>query len=222
MYIEHETAARSMLRKRHIVAVHRFTLANVTTTCSHSTYLPTKRIYSALLDNQQGLWYTASVKLARSSVYSDTPCEYNRYSSFWQERRHMRMPKASATQPPLSSRPLGKIEVLPNAIHSIAVQAASECYGVLGIASPRLHNGQAVLLSPEQSNQGVRVTRVNKQLVIEIYVVLEYGLRISEIAHNIMSGVKFSTEKMLGLPVAQVNVNVQGLIHGPTLQTKKD
>lgn len=134
----------------------------------------------------------------------------------------MRMPKASAIQPQLGSRPLGKIEILPNAIHSIAVQAASECYGVLGIASPRLHNGQAVLLTPEQSNQGVRVTRVNEQLVIEIYIVLEYGLRISEIAHNIMSSVKFSTEKMLGIPVAQVNVNVQGLLHGPTLQTKKD
>ncbi len=134
----------------------------------------------------------------------------------------MRMPKASAIQPQLASRPLGKIEVLPNAIHSITVQAASECYGVLGLASPRLHNGQAVLLTPAQCNQAVRVTRVNNQLIIEIYVVLEYGLRISEIAHNIMSGVKFSVERMLGIPVAQVNVNVQGLIHGPTLHTKKD
>jgi uncharacterized alkaline shock family protein YloU len=132
------------------------------------------------------------------------------------------MPKASAIQPQHGTRPLGKIEILPNAIHSIAVQAAYECYGVLGIAAPRLHNGQAILLSPEHSHQGVRITMVNKQLVIEIYVVLEYGLRISEIAHNIMSGVKFSLEKMLGIPVAQVNVNVQGLLHGPTPQTKKD
>jgi uncharacterized alkaline shock family protein YloU len=134
----------------------------------------------------------------------------------------MRMPKAAAIQPQHGSRPLGKIEVLPNAVHSTAVQAAYECYGVLGIASPRLHNGQAVLLPLEQSNQGVRVSVIDKQLVIEIYVVLEYGLRISEIAHNIMSSVKFSLEKMLGMPVAQVNVNVQGLLHGPTQQTKKD
>ena len=134
----------------------------------------------------------------------------------------MRMLKASAIQPQHGTRPLGKIEILPNAIHSIAVQAAYECYGVLGIAAPRLHNGQAILLSPEHNHQGVRITMVNKQLVIEIYVVLEYGLRISEIAHNIMSGVKFSLEKMLGIPVAQVNVNVQGLLHGPTPQTKKD
>ena len=127
----------------------------------------------------------------------------------------MRMPKTSAIKPQHGVRPLGQIEVLPNAIHTIAVQAITECYGVLGIASPRLYHGQAVLLPPEQSNQGVRVHIVNDQLIIEVYVALEYGLRISEIAHNIMSKVKFSTEKMLGIPVAQINVNVQGLIHSP-------
>ncbi|WP_161975630.1 Asp23/Gls24 family envelope stress response protein [Tengunoibacter tsumagoiensis] len=130
------------------------------------------------------------------------------------------MPKASALQPQDGSRPLGKIEVLPNAIHSIAVQATYGCYGVLGLAAAHLRNGQAVLLAPEQSNQGVKVTITNDQLIIDVYVALEYGLRISEIAHNIMSSVKFSTEKMLGIPVSQVNVNVQGLIHGPSTEKK--
>lgn len=107
--------------------------------------------------------------------------------------------------------PLGKIEVLPNAIHSIAVQAISECYGVVGIAAPRLRFGRPVILEPEQQNQGVQLRIINDQIVLDVYVVLEYGLRISEIGHNIMSGVKFSVEKMLGVPVAAVNVNVQGL-----------
>jgi uncharacterized alkaline shock family protein YloU len=121
------------------------------------------------------------------------------------------MSKISAIQPQNGLRPLGKIEVLPNAIHSIAVRAISECYGVVGITAPRLHNGRAVLLLPEQCNQGVRVRVVNEQIIIDVYVALEYGLRITEIAHNIMSSVKFSVEKMLGTPVSQVNVNVQGL-----------
>ena len=126
------------------------------------------------------------------------------------------MSKVSAIQPQQGSRPLGKIEVLPNAIHTIAMQATSECYGVVGLTAPRLRNGQAVLLPPEQSNQGVRVRVVNEQIIIEVYVALEYGLRMSEIAHNIMSSVKFSIEKMLGVPVAQVNVNLQGLRHSPS------
>ncbi|HTI14460.1 MAG TPA: Asp23/Gls24 family envelope stress response protein [Dictyobacter sp.] len=126
------------------------------------------------------------------------------------------MPKASSTiQPQHGSRPRGKIEVLPNAIHSITVQATLSCYGVLGIASPHLRYGHAVLLTAEQSNQGVQLDISNDQIAVEVFVVLEYGLRISEIAHNIMSNVKFSIENMLGIPVTQVNVNVQGLIHGP-------
>jgi uncharacterized alkaline shock family protein YloU len=133
----------------------------------------------------------------------------------------MHMSKASAIQPQYGSRPLGKIEVLPNAIHTIAKKATSECYGVVGITAPRLHHGQAVLLKPEMSNQGIQVRVVNDHIIVEVYVALEYGLRMSEIAQNIMSSVKFSIEKMLGVPVAQVNVNVQGLGHGPTPQGQK-
>jgi uncharacterized alkaline shock family protein YloU len=126
------------------------------------------------------------------------------------------MSKASAIQPQSSSGPRGKIEVLANAVHSIAVQATCECYGVLGIASPHLRNGQAVILPPERFNQGVRVSILNDQLIVDVYVALEYGLRITAIAHSIMGNVKYSIEKMLGVPVTQVNVNVQGLLNGPT------
>ncbi len=125
------------------------------------------------------------------------------------------MSRTSAIQPQDGVRPLGRIEVLPHAIHTIAAQAVCESYGVIGIAAPRLRNGQAVLLSPEQIDQGVQVRILHEQLVIEVYIIVEYGLRMSEIAHNIMSAVKFSVEKMLGIPVQQVNVNIQGLGHGP-------
>ncbi|TMB88963.1 MAG: Asp23/Gls24 family envelope stress response protein [Chloroflexi bacterium] len=134
----------------------------------------------------------------------------------------LHMSKASAIQLPHGVRPLGKIEVLPNAIHTIAMQATSECYGVVGLTAPRLHNGQAVLLPSEQSNQGIQVRVVNEQIIVEVYVALEYGLRMSEIAHNIMSSVKFSIEKMLGVPVAQVNVNIQGLSHSPSFSSNQN
>lgn len=130
------------------------------------------------------------------------------------------MSKTPAILPQQGSRPLGRIEVLPNAIHSIAVRAIIECYGVIGITSPRLHNGRAILLPPEHCNQGVQVRLINGQIIIEVYVALEYGLRITEIAHNVMSSVKFSVEKMLGAPVSQVNVNVQGLSEATESITK--
>ncbi len=131
------------------------------------------------------------------------------------------MTKTSAVRPQQGTRPRGKIAILPNAIHTIATQATSECYGVVGIAAPRLHNGQAILLPGEQCSKGVQVRVVNDQIIIEVYVILEYGLRMSEIAHNIMSSVKFSIEKMLDIPVAQVNVNIQGLAHSASLEAKE-
>ncbi len=132
------------------------------------------------------------------------------------EREIMQLSKPSTIRPEHGARPLGKIEVLPKAISTIAIQAICECYGVVGLAAPRLHNGKAVLLPEEQNHQGVQVRVVNDAIVVEVYVALEYGLNMSVIAHNIMSSVKFSIERMLDVPVTQVNVNIQGLSHSPT------
>ena len=106
---------------------------------------------------------------------------------------------------------LGKIEVSPVAIATIASEAVLECYGVVGMASSSLRHGLAELLGQESSRRGVDVKLADSQIVIDLYVVLEYGMRISEVAHNIMESVKFNVEKVLGIPVVQVNVHVQGL-----------
>jgi uncharacterized alkaline shock family protein YloU len=58
---------------------------------------------------------------------------------------------------------------------------------------------------------GVAIDFAERRVVIDLYVVVEYGTRISEVASNVASGVKFSVEQALGLPIVQVNVNVQGV-----------
>lgn len=107
-------------------------------------------------------------------------------------------------------RRLGRIEVSPTAIAGIASQAVLNSYGVVGMASKSLVGGLAQLLHPD-SRRGVEVKLEDDRIIIDLYVVIEYGTRISTVAHNIMSSVKFSVEKALGVPVSQVNVNVQGL-----------
>ncbi|NLS79747.1 MAG: Asp23/Gls24 family envelope stress response protein [Chloroflexi bacterium] len=106
---------------------------------------------------------------------------------------------------------LGRIEVSPLAIATIASRAVLGCYGVVGMASNSLRNGLEQLLGQENSRRGVQVKLVKDQIVIDLYVVLEHGLRVSEVAQNIMESVKFNVEKSLGIPVAQVNIHVQGL-----------
>jgi uncharacterized alkaline shock family protein YloU len=105
----------------------------------------------------------------------------------------------------------GRIEISPLAVASIASLAVLESYGVVGMASRNIKDGLVELLAPSASYRGVDVKIVGGAITVDLYVIIEYGVRISEVAHNIMSSVKFRVEKTLGMPVTEVNVHVQGL-----------
>jgi uncharacterized alkaline shock family protein YloU len=105
----------------------------------------------------------------------------------------------------------GSIEVSQRAIATVAGRAVAECYGVVGIAAYRPRFTVVELLPPEHYSRGVVVRFDHDHVTIDLYVVLEYGLRITEIAHNIMASVRFAVEQSLGLRVVRVNVNVQAL-----------
>ena len=107
---------------------------------------------------------------------------------------------------------LGSIEISPVAVASIASQTVLRCYGVVGMTSRTVRDGLAELVHPSESpRKGVQVELAADRITIDLYVIVEYGVRVSEVAHNIMQSVKFNVEKMLGVPVAEVNVHVQGL-----------
>ena len=101
---------------------------------------------------------------------------------------------------------LGKIEISPAAVASLSSHAVLKTYGVVGMSLRNL-----VQILSRDSKRGVSVRIEGGEIVIDLYVIIEYGTRISEVAHNIMENVKFAVEKALGVPVSQVNVYVQGL-----------
>ncbi|MBP7688454.1 MAG: Asp23/Gls24 family envelope stress response protein [Thermoflexales bacterium] len=105
---------------------------------------------------------------------------------------------------------LGRIEISPTAVATVAANAVTQAYGVVGLAAK---NATDQLLSQLTGdvNHGVDVRFVNNEAVIDLYVIIEYGTRIVSVAHSVQNLVKFSVEKALGLPVASINVHVQGL-----------
>jgi uncharacterized alkaline shock family protein YloU len=109
------------------------------------------------------------------------------------------------------SASLGRIEVSPRVVATIVGHAANECYGIVGMAARGLRDGIAERLNRENLHRGVEVRVDGAGLSIELYVIAQYGTRISEVAHNLMSAVSYSVEKTLGIPVHEVNVNVQGI-----------
>jgi uncharacterized alkaline shock family protein YloU len=111
----------------------------------------------------------------------------------------------------VQARQWGRIEVFPSAVAAIAGHAALRCYGIAGMAARGLRDGFAELLRRESVDRGVEVVEVEGGLAIDVYVIVQYGIRISEVAHNLQETVKFEVERSVNVPVARVNVNVQGV-----------
>ena len=111
----------------------------------------------------------------------------------------------------VQSRQWGRIEVFPSAVGAIAAHASLGCYGIAGMAARGLRDGFAELLRRENADRGVEVVEIEGGLEIDVFVIVQYGIRISEVAHNLQQTVKFEVERAVNVPVVQVNVNVQGV-----------
>jgi uncharacterized alkaline shock family protein YloU len=107
---------------------------------------------------------------------------------------------------------LGSIHVADNVLAIIAGSAAMECYGLVGMASRKqLKDGIAELLGRENLTRGVEVRREHEETHIDLYIIVSYGTKISEVAHNIQSKVKYVLNEVIGLSVDQVHIFVQGV-----------
>jgi uncharacterized alkaline shock family protein YloU len=105
----------------------------------------------------------------------------------------------------------GRVEVTPGAVAALAASAVGEVYGVVGLASRHSRPALAELLHKDEGSKGVEVSLDGDRVVIDLYVILEYGTRIITVAENIMSSVKFAVEQALDPTTVEVNVNVQGI-----------
>src|SRR6184192_1014372 len=102
--------------------------------------------------------------------------------------------------------------VLPNeVIAQIVGLSVLECYGVVGMAATSLSQGVARLLSRERLDQGVSVRRDRDGLAVDLYVVVEYGLNLAEVAANVRSRVQYQVEKLTQMPVHSLQIHIQGV-----------
>lgn len=111
-----------------------------------------------------------------------------------------------------SQRPLGIIDVSSEAIAMVAGIATLECFGVVGMSSRSVQDGISELLyGKENLTKGIEVRIEGDQVILDLYVVVEYGTKINEVAHNVIENVRYAVEDKLGLSVSRVNVNVMGV-----------
>jgi len=103
----------------------------------------------------------------------------------------------------------GRIAITPAAVAQIVGAAAAESYGVVALAG----RGRLSRLVPWGIKKGVDVELRDGGLVVELRVVVEHGLRLAEVAETVRSRVHYELERMVGLPIASLEVHIDGVRH---------
>lgn len=105
-----------------------------------------------------------------------------------------------------------KIDIATDVLAQIAGGAAVECYGIVGMASKhQIRDGLTDILRKENFAKGIVVRQQDDGLHIDMYIIVSYGTKISEVAYQVQSKVKYTVDKTLGMSVTSVNIFVQGV-----------
>jgi len=115
---------------------------------------------------------------------------------------------------------LGKIEISPNAIATLVVETVLQCYGVVGLAhKTKFDDWTKTLLNIADAHRGVEIEVTDKGVVVDLYIIVEYGTRVAEVAHGVIRRVHYSLRDVAGIPLTAVHVHVQGLRVSPSTST---
>ena len=103
------------------------------------------------------------------------------------------------------------IKISEEVVSQIAGKAASEVNGVAGMSGGIVGGLSEMLGGKKNFSKGVKVQVGEKETTIDLFIIVEYGARIPDIAWEIQNKVKTVVENMTGLKVVDINIHVQGL-----------
>jgi uncharacterized alkaline shock family protein YloU len=106
---------------------------------------------------------------------------------------------------------IGSIHISEEVIAMIAGAAANEAYGIVGMTTKAGKKGLTSILQKENMSKGVEVRFEEEEIYIDLYVIIQFGTKISVVAKNTIDKVKYNVETQTGLKVAKVNLNIEGI-----------
>lgn len=106
---------------------------------------------------------------------------------------------------------IGNIKISVEVVSTIAGIAASEIEGVSCMYTSFVDGFAQRFGAKKSTSKGVKVDMSGDSVSIDLYIVVEYGVKIPELAWEIQDNVKTSVETMTGLPVEKVNIHIEGI-----------
>ena len=106
----------------------------------------------------------------------------------------------------------GTIEISNDVIATVVGGAATDIYGIVGMASQhQIKDNLNDILGKENYSRGVVVRQEENGVAVDVYIMVSYGTKISEVSRNVQESVKYKLETMLGVVANSVNIFIQGV-----------
>ena len=104
----------------------------------------------------------------------------------------------------------GTVSLDENVVAQVAGMTALDCFGIVGMGIVSVKDGIVKQLKGNNNTQGIHVTfDENGDIVVELHIVVAYGVSIKAVTDNLMQSVKYKVEDFTSLKVSQVNVFVE-------------
>ncbi len=105
----------------------------------------------------------------------------------------------------------GDLHVSNDVLADVVGNAAMQCYGVVGMTAPNAADGIAKILPASRLRRGVVVSREERGVRVDLYIVVEYGINVSTVTRNLTDAVRFALTEYTRIPLAAIEVHVQGI-----------
>jgi len=109
----------------------------------------------------------------------------------------------------------GSVCVSTNVYTDIAGTAASNCFGVKGMAARSVKDGLYHLLRKESMGKGVRVEfHEDDTISIDLHIIVDHGVNLAAVGASIISEVRYVVNNCTGTTVRSVNVFIDSMMMG--------
>lgn len=105
----------------------------------------------------------------------------------------------------------GTIYIAEDVMLKVVGYAALECYGIVAMSARKATDGIVEWLGRENLTKGVQIRNVGDMLDVDLYIIVEYGISISEVCKTIIETVRYKLESTTGVKVRKVSISVEGI-----------
>jgi len=121
------------------------------------------------------------------------------------------LPKENTTGRGQDEQTESSVRIADDVVGVIAGIAAMEVDGVAGMSGGFAAEVGERMTGKKNLSKGVKVQVGEKEVAIDLYVVVEFGVRIPEVAQKVQENVKRAVESMTGLECVEINIHIQGV-----------